>query len=202
MSRKKMRSIANITEQRFVNLAQLFDIPIKKGWKKVLAKKIRLSETAIPNWINRNNIPEKRLAGIEKESFSKDKWYIVPLFDSEQNEQIGAPHVNAQLSTGAMPYASLGLQPIRGAPNIDRPDSAYLEDVKEVLKSKEKGIITALKANIVQFREMVHDRQEREKDQERLKKMERQINTLTKQLSLEKNAGDSLNNPADNAGNE
>ena len=197
-----MREMMNSAKISFERLAQLFNIAIEFGWQKILAEKLKISQNDISNWIYRKKIPENRLSEIEKESFPIRKWYIEQLPDPEQNEQIGAPPVDAQLSTGAMPYASLGLQPIRGAPNIDRPDSAYLEDVKEVLKSKETGIITALKANIVQFREMVHDRQEREKDQERLKKMERQINTLTKQLSLEKNAGDSLNNPADNAGNE
>lgn len=140
--------------------------------------------------------------GIEEESFPRKKWYNVPEPYPEPPESIGVPPHDYLRSPGAMSYSALELSNINRVTAIDRPLSAYLEDVKEIFESEETNIIAALSSNIVQFREMVRDRKEREIDRKNMIKMQKQIQKLTQQLKVEKNENDSSNNPGDNAENE
>ena len=127
----------------------------------------------------------------------------------DETAKAKAPYLPATDDTGAPGpdsrpplYTRPGFNKFQGTATADRPDSAYLKDVEEIMASKESGIIAALRANIVQFREMVRDRQEMQKDKNRIKKLENDVEQLSRQLNIEKNAGNSSPNAGSTAENE
>ena len=208
-----MTTSPNKIEASLSNLAHLMGIPLKQGWKTRLAEWFEVELRVLSKWLERNKIPEYRIEQAEKGGYPRAKWYIAPIteptkpsglyLEATDDRGIPAPDSRPPLCTRT------DFNQFQGIATFDRPDSAYLKDVKEILASNETGIIAALKANIVQFREMVRDRQEREvekkewqKDKDRIKKLENQVDQLTKQLNIEKNADDLLHNPTDNAENE
>lgn len=81
-----------------------------------------------------------------------------------------------------------------------------LKDTVWILSSGETPTITALELNVSQFaekiKERIRDREEREENKKIIRKLEKQVDQLTKQLKIEKNAGDSSPNPGSTAENE
>lgn len=93
-------------------------------------------------------------------------------------EEIGVPKSHGRDSRPHL-YSIPELDQFQVTAVIDRPNDDYINDVRETLESGEKGVIYALKANIVQFKEMVRDRK-------RIKELESEVEQLTRQLKAEK----------------
>jgi len=197
-----MQDIINKTADSFRELAQLLDIPIKDGWITGLAKKLEMSRGSIYSWINRDKISKKGLVKIENKGYPREQWHIQPIPYPETPETIGIPKTDNQRSPGAMSYAAPDLGGTQRITVVDRPDSAYLADVEEVLKSNETGVVAALKANIVQFREIVRERKQREEDKKRIQVLENQVNQLAFERKTERNIDTALPSFMGNAENE
>ncbi|MBW2342480.1 MAG: hypothetical protein JRF53_00445 [Deltaproteobacteria bacterium] len=188
-----MQRFANKTEIAFMQLAQLFDITIEKGWKTTLAEKIGIKRILISTWINRDRISKNGLKHIEKAYFSKDKWLTTVKPFPEAPYDTGLPGPDSRPHLYTLPTGQEFA--VKAVIERDRPDSEYIDAVKEILSSGERATIEALKSNITQFFEQVRDKT-------RLKKLEKQVDQLTKQLNTEKNADDLLHEPENPAEGE
>jgi len=71
-----MTRITNNTERSLMKLAQVFNITIKKGWKKNLAEKLEIKRVLLSTWINRDKISKPGLVEIEKKGYPRADWFI------------------------------------------------------------------------------------------------------------------------------
>jgi len=199
-----MRLIAKNAKKSLAQLAVLRKIPLKKGWVQELANWIGVEPNSVSTWSHRApGIPEKQIKNIEARGYPRKKWYIEEEIGEEFTlgdqvaaevtrggvivpedtykpapEDIGIPGPDSRPPLYTMP----GLNKFQGITTFDRRDKDYLDDVKQIMNSKETGIIAALKANIVQFREMVQDRQE-------MKELKEEVQRLKKSIASSPNPG-------------
>lgn len=188
-----MQTFAKKNELALSKLAQLLDIPLKTGWKTRLSEWFDIDLSLLSNWIKRG-IPKYRIKEVQKKGYPIEQWYNVPEPYREPEENIGTPQNYGRESR---PQEYTEPTNVKWVPRIlvgpPHPDQEYIDAVKEILDSGEKGTINALKSNITQFQEQVRDKK-------RMRDLENQVKLLTKQLSDEKNGGDSpKDDPSDNA---
>ncbi len=163
-----MQTFTNKTENSLANLAQLFDIPVKHGWKKKLAKALEINFVLLSTWLNRDTIPKKRLEIIRKQGYSLRSWLVT---EAPPTEKTPAPAYD--LPPTVLPIRDRGRGLVAGwspdevkapAPQTDS-NGWYYNAVREILASNEFAVAEALKANVIQFHELLLQK-------EKLKRME------------------------------
>lgn len=87
-----MIELSNIIEKSLEQLAQHLNIPIRYGWKKELAKWLKIDSALLNTWIKRKGIPKKQRQKIAERGYPEEKWYISGPVEASVEVLAGSDH--------------------------------------------------------------------------------------------------------------
>lgn len=176
----------SVDNEKTVFAQQLQKVINEKAKGKVATfctKESKLNRSSVRQWLKGKAIPKKdNLQKLLKHTGKTEEFF----FPEQKAYQHPPEHIGIPKTSGRDSRPQLYTEPTAGKfkPKLlygpPDPNQAYIDAVKEIFDSEERGTIEALKSNITQFQEQVRDKK-------LLKELQNQVKLLTNQHDTEKN---------------